>query len=58
VFDQDRDQWSRWTGDEWEALTAQTAPVITHPHFTGTGTRTLRDNGAKAIDALFTRSFT
>jgi hypothetical protein len=32
--------------------------VITHPHFTGTGTRTLRDNGAKAIDALFTRSFT
>jgi hypothetical protein len=58
VFDQDRDQWSRWTGDEWEALTDQTAPVITHPHFTGTGTRTLRDNSAKAIEALFTRSFT
>ena len=20
VFDQDRDGWSRWTGDDWEAL--------------------------------------
>jgi ribosomal protein L20A (L18A) len=57
VFDQDRDHWSRWTGDEWEALSVQTEPVITHPHFTGTGTRTLRDNSAKAIEALFTRSF-
>ena len=57
VFDQDRDRWSRWTGDEWEALSAQTEPVITHPHFTGTGTRTLRDNSAKAIEALFKRSF-
>jgi hypothetical protein len=57
VFDQDRDQWSRWTGDEWESLSAQTEPVITHPHFTGTGTRTLRDNSAKAIEALFKRSF-
>ena len=36
---------------------AQTEPVITHPHFTGTGTRTLRDNSAKAIEALFKRSF-
>jgi hypothetical protein len=58
VFDQDRDGWSRWTGDEWEALTAQSLPVITHQHFTGTGTRTLRDNGAKAVEALFKRSFT
>ena len=58
VFDQDRDRWSRWTGDEWEALSAQAEPVITHPHFTGTGTRTLRDNSARAIEALFKRSFT
>jgi hypothetical protein len=34
VFDQDRDGWSRWTGDDWEKLDAQSAPVITHPHFT------------------------
>ena len=33
------------------------APVITHPHFTGTGTRELRDNGRKAIEELFSRSF-
>jgi hypothetical protein len=57
VFDQDRDRWSRWTGDEWEALTAQTAPVITHPHFTGTGTRQIHDNGKRAIEELFTQSF-
>jgi hypothetical protein len=31
--------------------------VITHQHFTGTGTRSLKDNGARAIDALFARSF-
>ena len=32
-------------------------PVITHPHFTGTGTRKIHDNGKKAIEDLFTRSF-
>jgi hypothetical protein len=58
VFDQDKDGWFRWTGSAWEALGAASAPVITHPHFTGTGTRMLRDNSRHAIDALFTRSFT
>ena len=57
VFDQDHDAWSRWTGDEWATLDAASAPVITHPHFTGTGTRTLRENGARAIEGLFRRSF-
>ena len=55
VFDQDRDGWFRWTGNEWEALGE--GPIIAHPHFTGTGTRTLQPNAKKAIDALFTRSF-
>jgi hypothetical protein len=55
VFDQDRDGWFRWTGDAWEVLGE--GPTITHPHFTGTGTRTLTANGKKAIDELFTRSF-
>src|SRR6266850_857226 len=50
-------RWGRWTGSEWETLTAAKLPVITHPHFTGTGTRTVQDNGRKAIDALFDRSF-
>jgi hypothetical protein len=57
VFDQDRDRWSRWTGEEWEPLADRHAPVIARPHFTGTGTRTLRENGAQAIDELFRRSF-
>ena len=54
VFDQDKNGWFTWTGDLW-APEAQ--PVITHPHFTGTGTRTLQENGARAIEALFDRSF-
>ena len=57
VFDQDKNRWFRWSGDSWQALTAGDAPVITHHHFTGTGTRHLRDNGARAIEALFTASF-
>ena len=33
------------------------APRITHNHFTGTGTRTINDNGSRAIEELFVRSF-
>ena len=57
VFDQDRDSWSRWSGDEWETLGHSAGPVITHAHFTGTGTRTLQDSGRRAIENLFTASF-
>jgi hypothetical protein len=58
VFDQNRDAWLTWTGSDWrQAQNSSEEPVITHPHFTGTGTRTLRDNGRRAIEALFTRSF-
>jgi hypothetical protein len=57
VFDQDRDGWFLWNGSAWDAMTASTLPVIAHPHFTGTGTRTMRDNGRQAIEALFIRSF-
>ena len=57
VFDQDRDRWFLWTGDDWQPLGGSDLPVITHPHFTGTGTRHLGDNGKRAIDALFDRSF-
>jgi ribosomal protein L20A (L18A) len=55
VFDQDRDGWFRWTGSDWSALGE--TPAITHPHFTGTGTRQIRDNGKRAIEDLFTKSF-
>ena len=53
VFDQDRDGWFRWTGARFELR----VPTITHPHFAGTGTRHLAENGKKAIDELFERSF-
>jgi len=54
VFDQEKDGWFCWTGSDWKS---QGVPKITHPHFTGTGTRHLKDNGKRAIDALFDRSF-
>ena len=57
VFDQDKDTWLRWSGQQWDRLSHTDAPVITHPHFTGTGTRELRPNGRKAIEDLFSRSF-
>jgi hypothetical protein len=57
VFDQERDGWFQWGGSSWESRSGTDAPVITHPHFTGTGTRTLRENAAQAIEGLFDRSF-
>jgi hypothetical protein len=54
VFDQERDAWLRWTGDAFETVRD---PVISQPHFTGTGTRFVRDNGRAAIAALFKRTF-
>jgi hypothetical protein len=57
VFDQDQDQWFTWADGDWRERPASDDPVITHPHFTGTGTRSLQDNGTRAIADLFTRSF-
>ena len=56
VFDQAADAWRCWDGakSQWEA---SEPPTITHPHFAGTGTRFLEDNGRAAIDGLFDRSF-
>ena len=54
VFDQEQDAWFEWSGEAWEK---HAGPVITHPHFAGTGTRFLKENGAAAIHALFDRSF-
>jgi hypothetical protein len=57
VFDQNKDAWFTWTASEWHRRSSADAPVITHRHFTGTGTRTLKDNGRAAIEGLFKRSF-
>ena len=57
VFDQDKSAWFKWTGMKWQALGAEAGPIVTHPHFTGTGTRTLQPNSRQAIEQLFARSF-
>src|SRR6266849_4043998 len=54
VFDQDKGGWFCWTGSAWKGCSA---PVIAHPHFTGTGTRSINASGQKAIEALFAASF-
>ena len=57
VFDQAKNGWYRWNQNGWESSGDAAKPVITHAHFTGTGTRTLQDNGRLAIDDLLARSF-
>jgi hypothetical protein len=57
VFDQEKNSWYAWTGEDWEKRTSANGPIITHPHFSGTGTRTLQANGKRAIADLFSRSF-
>ena len=56
VFDQDKNGWFEWTESAWKNAGAN-EPVITHRHFTGTGTRHVTDRGRKAIADLFARSF-
>jgi hypothetical protein len=55
VFDQEKNGWFEWTQRDWKAL--PDTPRITHPHFTGTGTRNIQENGKRAIEDLFTKSF-
>jgi hypothetical protein len=57
VFDQAKNSWFTWSGEDWQKRSSADSPLITHPHFTGTGTRALKDNARRAIDLLFSRSF-
>jgi hypothetical protein len=57
VFDQKRDAWFQWDNTDWFEREKGNEPVITHPHFTGTGTRFLAENGKRAIAELFERTF-
>jgi len=54
VFDQDQGRWYSWKEAEWKQVDA---PVIRFPRFVGTGTRSLNQNGRKAIHDLFLRTF-
>jgi hypothetical protein len=59
VFDQERAGWFEWDGEAstWRERTGSQEPVITHVHFTGTGTRTVNAAARKAIEGLLARSF-
>ena len=57
VFDQERNGWFWWKGDDWHPADTTDGPRIMHPHFTGTGTRQLEEPAKKAIEDLFRRSF-
>ena len=54
VFDQVQNSWFFWQEEVWKK---GDEPVISHNHFTATGTRFLEENGKQAIEALFKRSF-
>ena len=54
VFGQVKNGWFKWEQGKWISVEA---PVITNKKFTGTGTRFLEDNGKKALEELFARSF-
>jgi len=50
VFDQVQDGWFVWNVKTWER---QERVAIREAHFAGLGTRQLRPNGSKAVEALF-----
>ncbi len=54
VFDQASSCWYEWFGDDWRACDP---PTISQYRFCGTGTRHLAQDGIKAIEDLFLRSF-
>lgn len=57
VFDQKLNAWFQWDHLDWVERERGNEPVITQPHFAGTGTRFLTESGKKAIAELFDRTF-
>ena len=57
VFDQKRNSWFIWNQVDWVECKGGDEPVISHAHFTGTGTRFLEENGKRAVAELFKRTF-
>jgi hypothetical protein len=53
VYDQARGAWFTWQDGHW----APDDPVIPEQPFAGTGTRELSEEGARAIEELYQRSF-
>ena len=53
VYDQEKEGWFRWNGDDWVAGT----PVIDARAWCGTGSRTLSPHARRAMEELMERSF-
>ncbi len=53
VYDQERKTWYAWENKSW----VESEPVIKDKTFVGTGTRHLSEDGRRAIQNLFQRSF-
>ena len=53
VYDQEKKSWFFWETDMW----LEGTPMISTPKFAGSGTRFLTEDGRKAIQELFERSF-
>jgi len=53
VFDQESNKWYTWENNDWK----EDEPTISHNTFCGTGTRNLTQEGKKAIEDLYNRSF-
>ncbi len=54
VFDQEENKWFSWQDSDWVETIE---PKVSRSRFTGSGTRFLTDQGRKAIQSLFARSF-
>ena len=52
-YDQERNVWGRYSNGKWEK---SDTPVLT-PNFAGIGTRDLNENGKRAIENVFRRTF-
>jgi hypothetical protein len=57
VFDQNKDKWFRWSYTSLKFELCDIPPVISCPNFAGVGTRDIKDNGIKAIENLYKRTF-
>ena len=53
VYDQERKGWFAWENNQW----IESTPVISTETFAGTGTRFLSEDGRKALEDLYVRSF-
>jgi hypothetical protein len=57
AFDQDKDTWLQWNGQQWDRLGHTDAPVITHRTSPVLWNPRASSERKKAIEDLFSRSF-